>query len=222
MMISEKHSAAARANGARSRGPVTPEGKAISSRNAFRHGMLAKWIVLPNEDYAIFEQYFLFNVGRFSPVDDVEMSMIEEMTAAGWRLRRCMAMERSILAAGIEQSSAETPMEQTVDAFRDPFNVKDLDRLERYQHRLQQAYQRALRGLAQMRKIANRDLPPAEPETFAPEPNEPSDPNVCNADPAPRPHPVPRRRPPQPSRSATPVAVPAEPDFAPPEMPVFP
>jgi hypothetical protein len=44
-MIFEKYSQATRANGAGSRRPVTPEGKAISSRNA----MLSKTLVLRDE-----------------------------------------------------------------------------------------------------------------------------------------------------------------------------
>jgi hypothetical protein len=36
-MRTEKQIAASRANGARSRGPVTEEGKGISSRNNYRH-----------------------------------------------------------------------------------------------------------------------------------------------------------------------------------------
>src|SRR4051812_31558263 len=112
-MTSEKRSRAARANGARSRGPVTPEGKKISSRNALRHGLLARTVVLPNECAEVFEQLFNLLIERFSPVDDVEMSAIEEMAAAHWRLRRVIAMEHAILAKGIPQSREKLPLEQT-------------------------------------------------------------------------------------------------------------
>jgi hypothetical protein len=196
-MISEKRSQAARINGARSRGPVTPEGKAISSRNALRHGLLADIVVLSNEDAKTFEGVFHMLIERFSPVDDVELSAIEEMAAAHWRLRRVMSMERALL----EDASLKTPddgaAEQLAAAFSDPANQTTLLLLQRYEARFQSMYHRALRSLAVLRKLPAR----------APEPNEPKDtnvtPNVCNTEP-PKPTPI---RPPQPAEpTAEPLA----------------
>ena len=45
----------ARANGAQSRGPVTPQGRAASSRNSLRHGFTAASMVLPTESRQDFQ-----------------------------------------------------------------------------------------------------------------------------------------------------------------------
>ena len=51
-MPTDKQKAASRANGARSRGPKTPEGKARSARNSLNHGLLARAILLEGESHA--------------------------------------------------------------------------------------------------------------------------------------------------------------------------
>lgn len=48
-MRTERQIQASRANGTRSRGPVTAQGKRNSSRNAVKHGLLAETIVLKSE-----------------------------------------------------------------------------------------------------------------------------------------------------------------------------
>src|SRR5579883_3106756 len=78
----------ARANGALSRGPSTPEGKRRSAQNAIRHGLLSECVVLPGESVEGFAELLSQHVERFDPADGVEFGMIEEMAAAYCRLRR--------------------------------------------------------------------------------------------------------------------------------------
>ena len=54
-MSSLRQTLASRANGARSLGPATPQGKRRSSQNATTHGLLARCIVMENESTAAFE-----------------------------------------------------------------------------------------------------------------------------------------------------------------------
>ena len=54
--VSHARAAASRQNGAKSRGPRTPEGKARSAQNALKHGMRAlRYVVLPDEDGVEFQ-----------------------------------------------------------------------------------------------------------------------------------------------------------------------
>lgn len=96
-MSSVRRIQSSRANGAKSLGPVTPEGRNIASLNGLRHGLTAKTVVLSNESPARFEHILQYYVDHFSPRTEVEMDIIEEMAVSKWRQRRGWSMETATL-----------------------------------------------------------------------------------------------------------------------------
>jgi hypothetical protein len=86
-----------RLNGAKSRGPVTPEGRAISSLNATSHGLTSKTLILRNENEADFLEIMSAYFDYFQPSNQIEVDLISEMVAARWRLRRVWRYETAIL-----------------------------------------------------------------------------------------------------------------------------
>src|SRR3974390_1080125 len=87
---------ASRINGAKSNGPVTAEGKAISSQNALKHGMFSKQVVLPGEDPEAFERLRADYTRRFRPQGDAEVELVETIAASSWRLKRIIRIENAL------------------------------------------------------------------------------------------------------------------------------
>src|SRR5580700_251879 len=94
-MPTDKQIAASRNNGARSRGPVTPEGKARSARNSTIHGALAKAVVLHGESRHRFHALVETFNGSLNPETDIDRLLIGKMAAAHWRQLRIWNLEKS-------------------------------------------------------------------------------------------------------------------------------
>jgi hypothetical protein len=77
-----------RENSLRSTGPVTAAGKAVSSRNSFRHGLTSKQIVLPGEDPAQYDDLRQSLIELYAPANETERLLVEELAAGNWRLLR--------------------------------------------------------------------------------------------------------------------------------------
>ena len=92
-MSSELKSETARINGAKSHGPVTPEGKARSSANSRKHGFNSETIILPEENAEHFQLLLADYMDRFQPQDGVEADLVEIMAVSRWRLRRLLSIE---------------------------------------------------------------------------------------------------------------------------------
>jgi hypothetical protein len=94
-MRSLKQIEASRINGAKSKGPITPQGKAISSRNGIRDGLLARTVVLEEESEERFLRLLDGYVQEFQPVTASEVSLVEALTVAKWRQFRVWGVQKT-------------------------------------------------------------------------------------------------------------------------------
>jgi hypothetical protein len=167
---------ASQANGARSKGPLTADGKRRSSQNATSHGLLARHIVLNDESAASFEAVMTDHLSRLQPADGVELGMVEEMVASHWRLRRAWAIETRQLENAADAQPSADPLDRLTNAFSDLADKASLGLMHRYQTRLHLIYQRTLYNLLLLRAatVPNEPSPIIEhPILCLPTPAEP-------------------------------------------------
>jgi hypothetical protein len=158
MSSSPARIAAARANGAKSRGPKTPEGKLASSRNATTHGLTAQTLVLHNESQAQYESDLRAYLDHFRPQGKPETDLVHQLVAASWRLARYAAIETGLLENKMADQAEwlEEKYEHLDDrhrlavAFESLTSNGSLALLNRYQPRLQREYQRLLKTLTDL------------------------------------------------------------------------
>jgi len=94
---------AARLNGAKSKGPVTPEGKARSAKNSFKHGMYSGVFVVAPEDEKTFHDYLNGYLNFYHPQEVVECDLVDDIVIARWRILRGQCYETALLDRKIEQ-----------------------------------------------------------------------------------------------------------------------
>jgi hypothetical protein len=114
-MSSERKSRTARENGAKSRGPRTPEGKHISSHNGVRHGLLAKRLLLDRESAARFYELVNEVRGEFAPQTPAETAAVETMAWCRWRQLRLWTLENAAINYEIMKQPVPAPGEPHPD-----------------------------------------------------------------------------------------------------------
>jgi hypothetical protein len=85
-----------RANAQKSSGPKTEQGKAVSSRNSFKHGLYSKAIVIPGEDPAAFEALRADLAAEHRPVGLTEEMLVDEVAQHYWRMKRFRSLDAQI------------------------------------------------------------------------------------------------------------------------------
>jgi hypothetical protein len=102
--LSAARAEASRRNGAKSRGPKTPEGKARSAKNALRHGLRAeKFVLLHDEDAAAFEAMADALADDLAPRGALQSLWARRLVVAAWRLERADRIERELFALRAER-----------------------------------------------------------------------------------------------------------------------
>ncbi|HEY7393072.1 MAG TPA: hypothetical protein VH640_31420 [Bryobacteraceae bacterium] len=94
--ISEAQLNANRANAHLSHGPVTPEGKARSSTNAYRHGLTGRKMVIPDEEIELYTKHVQSFLDCYQPQTAEERAHVQLIADYHWRLDRAMSIEDNL------------------------------------------------------------------------------------------------------------------------------
>jgi len=159
-MSSENQIVANRINRALSHGPVTPEGKLASSRNATVHGPLSEVIVLEGESAERFDALHDSLIAELQPQTAIELALVENMVVCRWRLMRIWVLENAAVAHQIRKQAraneSESKPTQAALAYRVLSDESHwLDALNRYETRFDRQFSRCLQRLNELR--ARRD-----------------------------------------------------------------
>jgi len=128
----------------KSTGPRTPEGKAISSMNALKHGLNARDVVLKNDEER--EEFAVLNTDlgeELNPTGVLETLIFNRLVRATWDLRRVERMEVVHAAEGCD--------------LHDNYYQPRLDRFARYKMRAERSFYKAHHELAALQ--AERQAP---------------------------------------------------------------
>ena len=141
--VSHARAAASRKNGAKSRGPKTPEGKARAAQNALKHGMRAqKYVLLPQEDAAAFAALESAIVTELAPEGVLQTLLARRVAVAAWRLERADRMEAEVLEfRSYEDANAGLAL------IRDGNATRSFETLLRYRSAAMAEFWRALKSL---------------------------------------------------------------------------
>jgi hypothetical protein len=151
---SEKRATAARANGAKSRGPAI--GKANSSRNSRRHGLRSRILFADPESPGQLNDLLASLERLLQPQSEIERTLIGTMALARWRQTRLWKLETSILNREISRLTPLMPNESSVTlialAFRSLIDHGcSLQIINRLESRCKRQYDRAADRLNALR-----------------------------------------------------------------------
>jgi hypothetical protein len=156
--VSSARAEASRKNGARSRGPTTPEGKARSAQNALKHGMRAqKYVVLPEEDAAEFAALEAALILELAPQGVLQSILVRRIARAAWRLERAERLEVELFE---ERLRAVRDGGVGLALIRDGNGTRSFETLLRYRGAAMAEFWRALRTLKALQ--AEQAAPPVE------------------------------------------------------------
>jgi hypothetical protein len=192
-MPSELKSATSRANGAKSRGPKTPEGRERSSQNSLRHGIVArKTILLECEDPNQFQDMLEEFAETYQPGNAVEQDLVDEMLSSRWRSGRLSMIVTSLLDMQMNQQRLQIappttarpdPARPIATAFKSLADEsKALALALRYETRLRRIFERAFDTLRDLQR--ERKMESAKSESVVsiagPDTNSPANPDTSS------------------------------------------
>jgi len=156
-MVSIAKFEANRRNALKSTGPKTAKGKRVVARNAVKHGLLSREVLLPDENRSTFRSFAVSLCEELQPEGALEIMLVDRIIAAAWRLRRIQIIETDLCEP--DQGRYQPAGTRFI---QDCFGPQAFIKLSRYEAAIERSLYRALRELERLqakRTSENRTKP---------------------------------------------------------------
>jgi hypothetical protein len=107
-----------RLNSLKSTGPRTPQGKAVVSQNAVKHGFLAQRDVIASESEADFRLYRQQLLDELNPASPMESILAERIVTLSWRLKRAGRFQNQAIDCLSSEDTSDPLKKLTRSLFR--------------------------------------------------------------------------------------------------------
>jgi hypothetical protein len=203
-MTTEARIHANRLNAQKSTGPNTPQGKAVVSQNALKHGLSARHDVITTESQTDFDLHRDALLAELHPLSPMESILADRIVSLSWRLKRADLIQNQTFDAMHEKITNNSlaniaksfglkglgfPQDETSDsnpdltlgriAIKDFSNARVLDRLLMYERRIEHSLYKTTLELQRLRLLKTLEHP--NPANAA----DPATSNPPNCNPAP-------------------------------------
>jgi hypothetical protein len=110
-MSTQQRVDSSRANGAKSRGPVTPEGRARSRAARLTHGLTSADLLINGESQEEFNAFREEYLADYQPQTRPQFDLVDQLVAIRWRLNRVIALQGALMDIQIERQQPEIDRE---------------------------------------------------------------------------------------------------------------
>ena len=170
-MTTDARALASRRNGARSRGPKTAAGRVRAARNALKHGLCARTLVLlDDENSTAFGAFEAAVRAELAPAGALQADLVARIVVAAWRGRRADRLEAALLGRLLRVARGEGGTRDALglQIIRDCNSARALETLLRYRGSVFAELFRSLetlKGLQTKPKVPHS--PAASPDALA-------------------------------------------------------
>src|SRR5215213_5704739 len=162
---------ASRRNGARSRGPVTEEGKARTSRNALKHGLTAlHHLVLEDEVPDALKTLIATVAEETGAASEIEARLARRLAIALWKGERAERIETALFDAAPKLRPPPTGFQWEEADPLTTFDVRRFNAVRSYQAQQGREISRCLKELRLLRREALADRTDEPEEVLENEP----------------------------------------------------
>ena len=105
-MATQAQILANRRNAQKSTGPRTPQGKALVSKNALKHGFSTRQHIISSESRECFDLHRDRMLAELAPVGAMESMLAERIVSLSWRLNRAERIQNQTIDAMIAANAS--------------------------------------------------------------------------------------------------------------------